>query len=304
MSELTPLLHALLSAPPPVPTSTSFVDFWRERARAPALTPFDRALLWGVRAPGLGLAFAAGYQAALRQLFGELAEGDVLSALCVTEAGGGHPRQLQTRLDARGDRLHLQGTKSFVTLGSDAGRLFVVAHQGLRSDGRPDLAVVMLDAPGPGIDLDPLPPLPFVPEIGHAAVHLDVELEPRARLAGDGYTRYVKPFRTVEDIHVFAALLAHIAGVMRRLDAPILVERCLSVLLGLRALAGEDPGSAATHIALAGLLEAARGVFDEATEHEGLSSEKRKRYNRDRQLFSIAASARKKRLLRAWESVT
>ena len=47
-------------------------------------------------------------------------------------------------------------------------------------------------------------------------VHGEADLLP-----GDGYDIYLKPFRTIEDIHVHAALIGYLVGVARRLEAPL-----------------------------------------------------------------------------------
>ena len=54
-------------------------------------------------------------------------------------------------------------------------------------------------------------------QLGHLFVSLsDVAITAHEILPGDGYDRYLKPFRTVEDIHVHAALLGHAIGAARR----------------------------------------------------------------------------------------
>ena len=53
--------------------------------------------------------------------------------------------------------------------------------------------------------------LPFVPEISHGTVAFsDVPVDSGSILPGDGYSEYIKPFRTIEDLHVFAAILGFI----------------------------------------------------------------------------------------------
>ena len=153
-------------------------------------TTVEDAVSGGAAADRLGVAFAAGYAAALRALVPDLPRGE-RAALCATEEGGGHPRAILARFDGA----TVTGRKTFVTGGLDAVRLLVVAR-----DGGDVLRLVSVSARGPGVVFVPLPPTPFAPEVGHAALQL--EGAPAELLPGDGYTDYLKPFRTIEDLHV------------------------------------------------------------------------------------------------------
>ncbi len=178
-------------------------DWWS--AFGPALVnaqaPWDAAVLGGARADRLGFAFAAGYQAALWSL---VPARDLrrTAALCATEAGGAHPRAIETRLT---DGV-LEGEKTFVTLGPHAQDLYVLAKTGEEA-GRPALALVRVDAAAPGVTVTPLGETPFVPEIPHASVRL-AGVRAFETLPGDGWADYVRPFRSVEDTLVHAAALA------------------------------------------------------------------------------------------------
>ena len=50
----------------------------------------------------------------------------------------------------------------------------------------------------PGVRIEPLKPLPLMPDVPHARLHL--ESAHCERLAGDGWDAYVKPFRSIEDL--------------------------------------------------------------------------------------------------------
>jgi hypothetical protein len=69
--------------------------FDREKSRW--VLPADRAAIGGFLADRMAYAFAAGYQAALHKLDPTLPLED-LAALCVTEAGGGHPKVIESTL--------------------------------------------------------------------------------------------------------------------------------------------------------------------------------------------------------------
>src|SRR5690606_29810859 len=152
--------------------------------------------------------------------------------------------------------------------------------------------------------IEPLPPAPFVPEIPHAKVRFEGVRDFEA-LEGDGWADYVRPFRTVEDMHVHAAALAWLAASARRHDWPReIVERALAVLLSLRELSLADPSSADAHLALGGAIALSRALvaeleplWDRAPEQE------RARWRRDRALLDVAGKARAQRLERAWQAL-
>lgn len=265
----------------------------------------DRAIAGGCDADRLGWAFAAGYQAALRALLPSLPD-DVLAALCVTEAEGNHPKAIHTALttDATGSRI--SGEKRWTTLGPDGGLFIVVAREAGSREERPSLKAVLLRSGIAGLSVLPMPATRFVPEVPHARIRLvEVRVEPDAVLAGDAYERYVKPFRTVEDIHVHAATLAYLVAEARtRGWPPAWTERAAAALQSLARLAGLDPLAPATHIALAGALAIGHGLIEEAERHwAAQEDEPAVRWRRDRELLGVAGSARERRLAAAWRAV-
>src|SRR5690349_23846938 len=61
-----------------------------------------------------------------------------------------------------------------------------------------------------------------------------LKLDESAILPGDGYSQYVKPFRTVEDIHVQAAVLSYLMREGQRLGWPQgWIERLSALLAAL-----------------------------------------------------------------------
>jgi hypothetical protein len=155
----------------------------------------------------------------------------------------------------------------------------------------------------PGVSLTPLPSLPFVPEIGHATVRFDAA-PVEERLEGDGWVDYVLPFRTIEDIHVHLAFVAHVIACSSRFGWPReVVERGLSILASLRTLAGSAPRSPMTHLALAGAIDLTTHLV-ESLDWSLAPDADRERWLRDRALLSVASRARGKRLERAWESLS
>jgi alkylation response protein AidB-like acyl-CoA dehydrogenase len=269
-------------------------------ARTAGADPFDRACLGGAHAHSLGQAFVAGYRAALERL---APGGPPSAALCVTEADGAHPRAIQCALvaDARG-ALALTGQKRWVSLGPRADALLVAARVGEQPDGRPSIALVRVPADRAGVHVEPMPPTPFVPDVPHASVRFDaVRVEPDEVLPGDGYARYIKPFRTIEDGHVFAGALGYLCQTAARAGWPAsTIAGLFAAIAALRALSDADPSAPGTHLALEGALREARARVD-ALEPlwSSAPADRREGWARDRALLRVAQRARDARFAAA-----
>jgi hypothetical protein len=264
-----------------------------EALREPAGTTAWRAVIGGARADRVGYAFAIGYQAAIEALAGEGS-----AALCVTEESGNHPRAIRTRLvDGR-----VTGKKQWATLADHAAHLLVVATEGEDAAGRPRLRVVRVRADAPGLALE-MSAASFVPEIAHARVTL--EGVAGEVLPGDGYADYVKPFRTIEDIHVHAALAGYLIGAARQRGfAHGIVERLAMVAAALAALGAADPKSPATHVALGGAIATTGAIVGEIeAAWAAAPDEEWTRWQRDRAILQVAGRARGERLARAWQAL-
>lgn len=295
------LLHRLLTDDPTPHAAETLDAFWpRHTAWVESVErPYDRAVLGALRADRVGFAFVAGYRAALYALAPALGRHDLV-ALCATEAAGNHPRAIQTTLrDGR-----LSGRKRWTTLGGRASTLLVVASIGTDVEDKNVLRVVRVRADKPGVRVVPMVDAPFVPEVPHAEVHFDdVAVDDADVLPGDGYDAYLKPFRTVEDLHVHGALLGHLIGVARRTEWPReTVEELLSLVIGARALTFEEPLAPSTHVALAGLLSATQRAIERLSSCWSLVDEAtRSRWERDRSILSVAGKARDARRDAAWK---
>lgn len=268
--------------------------------------PMDRAMVAGFSADRAAWAFAAGYQCALEALFPGLPE-DALAALCVTEDEGNHPRAIRAALHRAGPGWRLEGAKRWTTLGPHGAIFLVLAREAEIEGERAALRIARVPSSAAGVRVEPMPPPRFVPEVPHARVAFEaVELPADALLPGDGWTQYAKPFRTVEDAHVNAALLAYLLREARRLGWPrAWVGRAAALLLALRALAGEDASRPQTHVALAGILDTAAALIAEAETSWSASpaDAPRERWLRDRELLNVAASARLQRTEAAWRKL-
>jgi acyl-CoA dehydrogenase len=298
------LLHELCAGTQQIPIRSA-ADLRASRAAEEGTHTVEQAALAGLHAEGMGWAFAAGYEAALARLDPQGMRGAVLAALCATEEGGGHPRAIRTALAPRDCGFTLSGQKSWVTLGDAADVLLVVASVGADGRGRNRLRVARVPARREGVAVHETPGLPFVPEIAHArATFEEVAVHPGELLPGDGYDDALKPFRTLEDVHVMAAVLGWAIGVGRASDWPrSWMDEALALVVTLRAVSDEPPLAPETHVVLAGALALTRRLLEGASWsqcEEGVRS----RWERDRPLLEVASRVRAARLEAAWRTMT
>jgi hypothetical protein len=282
---------------PPAPQT---LEAWWEvtrsvRERFPA--PIERAAASGLLADRLGWAFASGYQAALGAMFPALGLHDA-AALCATEATGARPRDIQTTFENG----VLTGAKMWTTAAPFARAFFVVARAGLSADGKPALKIVRVAPDAPGVTVTLMESLPFVPEIPHASVTFE-KVTAGEVLEGDGYAQYLKPFRTIEDLHVQAALLGYLIGVARRCAWPQTeLQELLALVTACVALSKEPVSAPETHVALGGFLGLSKRMLERcAPLLEKLGADERARWERDQPLLHVAGRVRKARLEKAWE---
>jgi hypothetical protein len=177
---------------------------------------------------------------------------------------------------------------------------------GAADGSRPALKVAQVSADSPGVSIEAMPAPAFVPEVPHARVKLDgARVALAALLAGDGYDDYVKPFRTVEDVHVALAAIAYLVREARDRGWPQpFVAEASAAIVALAEIAASPAAAAATHIALAGVLEWAHRLYGAATEFwAGAVDDAATRWQRDAPLFNVAAQARRARLAKAWQTL-
>ncbi len=304
------VLHELLTlSPSPKPMDS--IDAWWQR-HCQAVAGFERsihrAMVGGFAADRPAYAFASGYQEALRRLLGiaGLDDRPTKMALCATEEGGNRPSAIKTRLEPDGDGYRLNGNKRWATLGSYAESLLIFASVGLDESGRNRITAVHIPADRQGVNQSSVPAAeqPFLPEIPHSRLELDnVRVAASERLDGDGYALYLKPFRTVEDCHVYAALAAWLLQVARRSDWPQSALEAITLsLAGVSAIASGDHKSPATHIALAGLVAQANELLTEQEANwANVDEQTRSRWQRDQVLLKVAGKARSRRREVAWQ---
>lgn len=300
------VLEHLLQAPA---TLSSVVDLttWFERlAHCPFVDSIDRALWAGFEADRLGYAFVGGYQAALARLLGDTSF-TTRRSLAATESGGAHPRAVETKLVDENGAHVLRGAKTFATLASAADELLVVASRGAGDDGKNRLVLVRVAATAPGITIVDRALTPFAPEIPHARVTLDgVRIDSDDVLPDDGYDAYLKPFRTIEDMHVLAATLGNIVRTARACAFDTTVtERAIATAAALRAIAARAPSDPVAHVTLAGLFDTTRELVEaRAVEWKTKApADVAERWQRDLPLMMVAETARQARTASAWRAL-
>jgi len=305
---MNPALNACLAAPPQARAIDDVAGWWQawQSLSTSSTDPAALAVAGGFAADRVGWAFASGYQAALRALLPDLPR-DTLAAFCVTEAEGNRPRDIRTTIAPQPDgTLRIDGAKRWTTLGP-ASTLLLIVGALPAPDGalRPVLRVARVPVPIPGLVLQPMPPTRFVPEVPHAQVLMqDLRVGADALLPLDGYDAYVKPFRTIEDLHVTLAVLAYLLREARARRWPAAFnEELVAALALLLQLAAEDPRAASTHIALAGALRFAHRLYAGAAQLWARAGDDAaaRRWQRDAALFEMAGSTREQRAERAWE---
>ena len=251
-----------------------------------------------LRCDHIGLGFAAGYRSALQCLLPTLAV-ERWAAMCVTESGGNHPRNIRCRVDGQGV---VAGEKSFVSMASYKPQLIVVASAG-EQDGRPLLKAVLMDSQHENVSVQTMPPLPMVPEIEHGAVRF--EQAQGQLLAGDGYADFSKRFRTIEDAHVLMGFISILVSLSYRHGLPARVTEQGISLLASTAQLYPDVGtatddSAYLHLHLAALFEQFKALCAEFESHlSDLPEHLARDWLRDKKLFGVAKQAREARHQRA-----
>ncbi len=291
-------IRTLLSSPLTT-RPAELIPWWQSVAPALQGRPtLEQSLIGGFAADRLGLAFVAGYQAALTRLVGERGP-DELLAVSFTEEGGAHPRSIRSTLVPQDPGWLLSGTKVWTTCGPIATGLLVVASTGER-DGRNLLRAVRVPTDAEGVEVQPMPEAPFVPEVPHGVV-VFTDVAVAELLPGDGYTAWLKPFRTIEDLHIHAALIGHLLRIGRQADwPPEVLEGLLVPALALEPLVDQDPLDPSVHRALGGVLAHTRQLLDDLGPHWGaVDPVVRERWERDRVLLKVAGRARTLRLERA-----
>ena len=284
----------------------SVAQWWPQHRAIAAEHPstIQQAIVGGFVADRVGWAFASGYQAALHSLFPD-APNDRLCALCVTEADGNSPKAIKSTLTGSAGGWLLNGAKKWTTLGPEGSLFFVAARDEAASGDRAAIRLARVASGSAGVNIQNMPATKFVPEVPHARLKFE-NVTVEALLPGDGYDLYVKPFRTVEDIHVQAAILSYLMREAQRLGWPEhWIERLSALLAAFATLSDMPPSHAETHVGLAGALRISAELIEEAEAFwlKSATDAATMRWHRDRELLQVAGKARDLRTQRAWEKL-
>ncbi len=284
--------HELLGPLQRLPQLAALDDWFAALRALDTADPFELAVLGGRVAITPGLAFLVGYQAALRRLWPEAPNG--LGALCATENRKLRPADMQTRL--LGQRV--SGQKDFVTGGAAASWLLVPARDEAPGES-PRLSLCVVGCGEQGVFIEAGPSLPLVPDIPHGRLHL--ESATCRRLAGDGWDDYVKPFRTLEDLHVLTALVSWLYGVGLEEGWPQRLQLQLAgILAGAAEVSRLSPVDAATHLLLASLSLQFNTLSEDIDVALANGSARwMQLWQRDRGVLQLARAAQAKRLTQA-----
>jgi len=281
----------LISPLQPVAATSGLRDWYQAVCDGAGSTDsFSQAVYGGRLATTPGLAFLAGYQAALRALWSDAPPG--LGALCTTERRKLRPADMTTRCENG----QLIGSKDFVTAGGAAQWLLVSAREESVGES-PRIGLFVVEPSGAGVSLVAGPDLPIVPDIAHG--RLSLERAAGKRLPGDGWSEYVKPFRSHEDLYVLAALTAWLYGVALLEQWPrALVLRLLGVLAAAAEVARRPAHEPATHLLLAALLEQFAALQPEVALADS-QGPRGALWRRDRAVLGLARDAQARRLEQA-----
>ena len=265
-------------------------------------TPFQAAVAAGLSAGQLAFCFAGGYQAALRCLLPSL-PATAFGALLLSEGKRQRPEELTTTLTPRGDGgFRLEGEKSWVTGALSADPLLVIARRGTDADGRVSAALVVLPPGLDGIRIEERRDMPFLAAVPHGrALFTGVEVEAAMVVEGDGWRDHARPFRTIEDVHVLAAMAAHAARQSVRDGwSPSLQAALLSCLARLSGCAQYAPGDPSGHLLLAAAERELQGCVAQINELlAGRDDDFPRDWRANHLLVALAAPARAKRLEKA-----
>jgi len=266
----------------------------------------DRAILGGRLSKNMSFTFASGYQSAIEAMFSPDQSTLPLASLCVSEENGVRPNDINTKLEEKNGKVYLSGQKKFVSGANDSQHIFVACNNGVDIKGRVNIKVVSLPSSTNGIEIIALPTLPFIPLVSHGKVILEnVEIGESDVLPGDGYSNYVKPFRTYEDLHVLAAVVGFRLGeAIESQWGEDSIQAHLPLILSLQALSKMPLQSPAAHISLAACrneLKRLIALFDDRFEANNSSAYSE--WQRDQMILNVASKASNIRTQNAWKGI-
>lgn len=272
-------------------TETDLTAWFAELSQSAAqASSGEFAMLGGRLSATPGLAFFAGYQAALRALVPTAPAG--IGAFCLTEKRSSKAADIHTQLQAG----KITGQKDFVIAGNAAQWLLVIAREDAPQHPCP-LRAVLVSTAHPNLRLQTGSALPLIPDIAHS--HVQFDQVPCDILAGDGWQDYSKTFRTLEDGHVLAALCAWLYGhsLLDRWPQDLQLQ-LIALLAGLKESLQQPCNNPATHLLLASLIAQFARLQDPISQALTTysSPDTALMWQRDKAVLDLATHARIRRL--------
>jgi hypothetical protein len=197
----------------------------------------------------------------------------------------------------------LNGSKKFVTCANEADLLLVAASTGISPEGQNQLRLVRIKNNIPGLAIKPIKDIPFIPEVSHGELEINnIPITESQILPGDGYTTYIKPFRTLEDLHVTAAVSGYIFRIACLFNWPqTIMEQLLALLTSAKTILKADPLKSSVHIILGGINSLFAHVIESTDPYWKLTDDvTRSQWVRDKASLNIGGKAQAQRLSSAW----
>ena len=300
-------LLALITQVPnqsPLINPEEFIAFLRSDAINAFSDPFERLVHAARMAGSQTNATIAGHQAAIRRLFPTTPAG-AITAFCVSESKGPHPRYIETQLLDSGDNKHITGEKMWGTMAPAADLLYVAASTGVL-DGQNQLAMVGIETNSPTITQIPLPPERHAG--GVPICDLKFEATPvhnNLVFDGDAYTVYIKPFRLIEDVFSTTAMQI---GLLQLRTQTGMTHAQREDLVGLvaqgAAIAASEMNQPGDILLITSYLRASRAHWQVLGENwHNAAADVRPHWNTEREILNVAARAREQRRSNAWEAL-
>ncbi len=228
--------------------------------KAPLLeaTLFEATLLTAARTDRPWVGAAVAIQGAIHRLLDgvdhplQKQAGECI-AFCASEMAGNRPSAIETTIARKpGGDWTLTGTKRWATLGPMSSHLVVIVSES-RDEERNHLRAVVIPSDRAGVLIEEMTIPGSVPNslrLPHSLIHLDgVAVERAEVLAGDGYSSYLKPYRTIEDLFGTAAQASSLLAMGCRHGAPVeAIEGLVALIASLRAVVLEDLGTPSSHL--------------------------------------------------------
>ena len=272
-----------------------------EKLRGEEITRESNLFLRLVRsaclAGGQANAIVAGHQTAIRRLFPETPV-NAITAFCVSEAKGPHPKYIHTQLNQAADTI--TGEKMWGTMAPPADRLYVAASIG-EVDGQNQLRMVGVDTGQESIEQIPLPPERQAGAVPICDLKF-TDTKVTTIIDKDAYTFFIKPFRLIED--VFSTIGMQIA--LYRLGADVGLshaqrEDLLGLIVQGQAVAETDMDSPSAILLITSYLRASQDHWQKMTPNP--SAEVASTWQFDRPILTVAARARQQRRANAWAAL-